>query len=156
MAIDLRYQPFIIYAESKIPSTQSRLKAVSIALGVAVARFLPPSPAGTEATTHHYDTTVSFEASRIISEFNENVLVNMDLCMEVCRSFWLMRQSVISTVNLSPILAGGNGSFIERVFGMNTQASPEVIAYLNANPAVMATLVNRIVPLLQPQDNAAV
>lgn len=152
MTIDLRFQPFITYASSKIAGSQQRQRAVSMALGVAVARFLPALPPGSAGTTHHYDTSMFFQASEIISRFNESFLVDVEVAKDVCRSFWLMRQSVISADNNSPILANGNGTFIERAFGMNTQASPEVIHYLNSNPAVMSTLVNRISLLLVPEQ----
>jgi hypothetical protein len=142
--INIKFAEFLGYINGKIPGSTEQQRAVAIALGVATARMLPPLPVGNDGSTYHYDTVVVHAAGGIISAFNENVLVDTDLAEETAKAFWLMRQSVIDCHNTSIITPQGHGSFIEKVFGMNHQANPKTISFLNRNNEIMAAIVNRI------------
>lgn len=153
MSIDLRFQDFMAYVNGKIPGVNEQQRAVSIALGVAVARVVTPLPPGAAGEVHHYDTAVYQMVGQIVSAFNENYIVNTDLACETARAFWLMRQSVLDNNPDSVILPNGNGTFIEKVFGLNVQANPKTIEFCNRNSTVLATLVNRISFLLKPEQS---
>lgn len=148
--VNIKFADFQGYINGKVPGSTEQQRAIAIALGVATARMLPPMPVGNEGSVFHYDTNVVHAAGQIISAFNENILVDTGLAEETAKAFWLMRQSVIDCQNNSLITPQGNGSFIEKVFGMNHQANPKTISFLNRNNEIMAAIVNRISFLIAP------
>jgi hypothetical protein len=146
--INVRFTDFSTYVTSRIPGAVEQQKAISIALGVATARIIPALATGCAGESTHYDSIAVYGAMTVVSSFNEQVLVDVPLALETTRAFWMMRQNAANCCPATLVLPQGNGTFIERAFGMNQHANPKTIEFCNKNPEVLATLVNRITALL--------
>ena len=147
--VNLKFSEFQIFAQGKIPNAALLTKGMSIALGVACAICTPGLPGTMEGSYTHYDTVGVYKVARLVADFNENILIDVDLSQEVARSFWLIKQNAGNIGPNSVVFPNGRGTFVEKVFGLNFQINPQVENFINENSEVMAVLVNRIVALIR-------
>jgi hypothetical protein len=122
----------------------NRKKATSLAVGIAVAMMLPLPTAEVEDGTYQYNSFAVHLAVSYISEFNENIVIDIDLAREVSRAYWLTRYSAAYPDLSVPFTPRGACTFTEKLFSTPLFVSPVVLEYLNKNSEVMMVLVNRI------------
>jgi hypothetical protein len=128
----------------RILDVVNRKKATSMAVGVAVAMLLPLPTAEVEDSVYQYNSFNVHLAVSYISEFNENIVIDIDLARDTARSFWLMRYSAVYPNLDVPFTPKGACTFSEKLFSTPLFVSPVVLEYLNKNSEVMVVLVNRI------------
>jgi hypothetical protein len=139
------------FLKSKVVNMGDLKKATSIALGIGLSFRLqvPTSDGGHVA---HYDSVLVHSALKMISDFNETILVDVDLAARTCRSYWLMRYAAATRNPTGIASPNAKGSFTEKIFGMHHYAIPEVQDFLENNSEVMVVIINRMSMVLGPAE----
>lgn len=130
--------------KEKAPDNTVAKKAASIALGVAVSRLLPVPSSQVESAEEHYSANVIAGASDMVSTFNEEIVVDIDLALETARGFWLIRYFNAYPQQDYLVTAGGEACFLLKLSGSVRYLNADTGAFCDANSEMMITLVNRI------------
>ena len=139
---------FGAFVRSKVTKAQDVQSSTSIVLGIAVSRMLPMPTGDLGALDMYYNTNSVFEADRLIGEFNESLVIDIELARQVARGFWKMRALAAASSTSNVLYPRGPESFFEKFFGVSSYLPKGVSDFLNANSEVMCVLLNRIQPLL--------
>lgn len=124
-------------------------KIVSIALGLAAARVLPLAASSAENDSVAWASVAEGHAKTLVFAFNEDVVTDCDLALEVARNWWTMRVNMAyprAEVPLSPIV--GQGGVAASFFGLNDYVGADILATIEAAGGALVSLVNRITALL--------
>lgn len=150
---NVAYISLTSFAKEKFPAVDDCKKAASIALGLCVARLVPlpgsPAPSGEE----HWAHNAQVAAEKIISEFNENFVVNLDLALETARGYWLVRYFSAFPCLEGPIGSNGEGEFLLKLSGGLRFMNNDTSLYCQTNQLFMIQLMNRIMVVIKPEDS---
>jgi len=149
--IKTEYLDLQSFLREKIKTTEDYKKATSIAVGVAVSKTLPLPNASMGEIVNHFDTVGRYLAKELIVEFNENIIVDIDLALETARSFWLIRYSAAYPDASMPVIPMGCYSFLEKLFNVCLFGNPETFKYVNQYSELMTVLVNRMMFVIKKQ-----
>lgn len=130
--------------KEKAPDIAVAKKATSIALGVAVSRLVPMPTAAVESAEEHFSTNVRAAVSAMVSAFNEEIVVDVDLAIETARGFWLIRYFNAYPQDNLLVGANGEGCFLLKLSGGLRFLNADVGTFCDANTEMMITLMNRI------------
>ena len=132
-------------------------RAVSLAVGVAVGVLLPMSDSPLTDATYNYDTVLVHSALPMFSEFNENIVINIDQAADTARAIWLLRHNCAFPDPTALAMPRGAGVFVEKLMNIGVYMNPSDQDYMNANAEVMIVLVNRIKAVLysKPENVSA-
>jgi hypothetical protein len=144
----LNYIELQTYLREKVTDTAIYKKAVSIALGVAIARLLPLPSTCVEDASLHFATAVKQTANTFICEFNEAIVVDVDLVSQTVLSHWMIRYTCAYPDCSMPILSMGDFGFIAKINNVNRFINPETYKLCECNSELMVVLVNRITSVL--------
>jgi hypothetical protein len=118
------------------PVDRSKIVATALGLAVSALSTLPvtevDSPAG------HFTLQVLPEINNIVSEFNENTVIDCKLVVESARAFWMMRYTAAHPVS-RPVYSI-NCTFFESLGGVGLYFSPEQVALYNLYKEQILTL----------------
>lgn len=153
--INIAYIDLNTFFGERIQDVVNRKKATSMAVGIAVAMLLPLPTAEVEDGTYQYNSFAVHLAVGYINEFNENIVIDIDLARDVSRAFWLTRYSAAYPNLAAPFTPKGACTFTEKLFSAPMFLSPVTLEYLNKNSEVMMVLVNRIKILFKNMKPAA-
>ena len=146
------YINFQAFLREKIKDVSINKKAISIALGIAVARMLPLPSTAMDSVTTHYSGTLVHTANLIISEFNENIVIDVDLVSQTTRSYWMIRYTCAHPDIDMPILSMGEFGFISKINNVSKFINIDTYKFCDTNSELMVVLVNRITRLLKAKE----
>ena len=145
--LNTKYIDLHEFLRVRVTSSEAQRRALALALGVAISRMLPLPSSMVQDDLSLFDTELIHTADQLISEFNENIVVDIDEVRNTARSFWLARYQAAHG-NDALVIPRGVGNFADRLFGLSVHVAPETITYLDDNAEVVLVLVNRIQGLL--------
>jgi len=132
------------FLREKIRTIEDYKKATSIAVGVAISRMITLPTGDVGDVSDAFDTELRFTVMNLAGEFNEEIVIDIDLTFETARGMWLMRYSAAHP-NLSvPILPMGTCGFLNKICNAHVYINPQILAYLDKYSELMVVLVNRI------------
>lgn len=147
--ITTEYLSLITFLREKINNAADTKKATSLALGVAVSKLIPLPTSTMQDISYQFDTIVVHRVNQYLAEFNENVVVDVDLARETARSFWLIRYSMANPDLDMLIIPKGPNTFVEKLSNVTLFANPKSIEFLNQYSEAMVAIVNRIQMLIK-------
>jgi hypothetical protein len=141
---NLKYLPIQSFINEKIKDVTTCKKATSIALGIAISRMLPIPSTIVDSVDLHYATTLKYTASLMVNDFNENIVVDIDLVESTIRSYWMIRYTCAHPdVNL-PMISVGEFGFISKINNVGRFIDIDTYKFCDTNSELMVCLVNRI------------
>ena len=146
------YISLTAFLKEKFPALDEAKKASSIALGVAISRLLPIPTAEVGNAEEHWARSVQRAAELLVAEFNENLVVNLDLALETARGFWLVRYFSAFPCVDSALASSGEGEFLLKLTGGLRFLNADTCTYCATNQVGMIQLLNRITIVLKPCD----
>ncbi len=131
-------------AKEKFPDLEACRKATSIAFGIALSRTLALPSSAVESAEEQWAHSAAGTAQNEISNFNESVVIDVDLALETARSFWLVRY--FSAFPRLEVMLGSQGEadFLSKLTGASAFMNNDTAAFVNANQEGMISLINRI------------
>lgn len=147
--ITTEYLSLVTFLREKINNVADTKKATSLALGVAVSKLIPLPTSTMQDISYQFDTIVVHRVNQYLAEFNENVVVDVDLARETARSFWLIRYSMANPDLDMLIIPKGPNTFVEKLSNVTLFANPKSIEFLNQYSEAMVAIVNRIQMLIK-------
>jgi hypothetical protein len=106
--------------------SRSQILAAAVALAVANHATLPSGEVC--GVDDHFNMQVMPMARTIISDFNENMIFDPRLCMELFRGFWNIRYR--AAFPLSAPLYSTNSCFFDNLFGVKSFISEALLESL--------------------------
>lgn len=141
------------YFRQKIANPADYKKAISIALGIAVSKMIPIPSSSVDCTSNHYSINVNALVKSLVAEFNENIVVDVDLACETARSYWMIRYTCAHPDLNVPLISTGvntdDMSFISRVNDFGRYINPDLHGFCQCNSELMIVLVNRIISVMK-------
>lgn len=142
--IDVSYTQLQAAIRERVKNISDFKKATSIALGVAVSKLVPIPTGTVDEADYYWKSNSGFEADRYLSNFNENIVVDIDLARDTARGFWLLRCAAAFPLKEAVGIPRGNADFIAKLYGSDMYLNPETLKFLNENSEVMVAITNRI------------
>lgn len=146
--LNLKYVEFESYLRDKIKDQALVKKTVSIALGIALSRLAPLPTSEVELATDHYNASVRQLVSAQAGEFNENLVVDLDLVAEVARAHWLIRYFNAYPSKVIPLVSDTDSHFLTKIAGAAHFVSKDIELFCERAPELLITIINRIVVLM--------
>ncbi len=146
------YINFQSFLREKIKDVSINKKAVSIALGISISRMLPLPSTAIDSPDMHYSGALVHTANLIISEFNENIVVDVDLVTQTARSYWMIRYTCAHPDVDVPILSVGEFGFISKVTNAGRYVNLDTYKFCDTNSELLVVLVNRITRILKSKE----
>jgi len=147
--INVDYVNFQSFVREKIKDASISKKALSIALGISISRMLPLPSSAVESADIHYSDTLMHTGNLIASEFNENVLVDIDLVTETARCYWMIRYTCAHPNLDAPIIYSGEFGFLSKINNVGRFINLDTYKFCDTNSELMIVLVNRCSRLLK-------
>lgn len=142
--IQVPYIELLNFIREKLPQTEQHKRLTSLAVGVSIAKILSLPSAGLEDAGYQYDTVVRHSALQLATTFNEQIVIDLELTIEVARAFWLMRYHTAHPILSMATIPSTEASFAEKWMQLPLFLSPEIKQTLDQNSEVLTILVNRI------------
>lgn len=146
---NLKYIPIQDFINTKIKDITVCKKATSIALGIAISRMLPIPSSIVEGVDLHYSTTLKHAANLFINEFNENIVVDIDLVESITRSYWMIRYTCAHPDVDLPMISVGEFGFISKINNVGRYIDLDTYKFCDDNSELFVVLVNRITRVLK-------
>lgn len=149
---NLTYLDLQTFIRSKIPDAVVAKKATSIALGIVISRMLPIPSTESDSGESHYSFSVAASAAEIVSTFNENVLVDVNLVLDTARGHWMMRYAN-TYPNLNASLSSiGRHDFLMKLTGGARYINEDTHCFCEKYSELMVVIINRINRILKKQE----
>jgi hypothetical protein len=140
------------FLREKIKDVNLHKKAISIALGIAISRMVPIPSSAVDSAESHFLFNVKTTASEIMSQFNEAIVVDVELVNETVRTYWLIRYANAYPDANIPMLASGEHCFLTKLAGAGRYLNADTHAFCEQHSQVMVTLCNRITRILREKE----
>lgn len=122
--------------------------AVSIAAGMAAARFVNLPSSEVESISMHYVTNVEVLVNQLLSDINESVALDLECATQTARSAYLLRYSVAFPKTDGSVVLPSEGSYFEKYFSVGTYFDATTKCYLDKNPDTMINMINRFLVVM--------
>lgn len=150
----LEYFTLQSFIKDKIADVTINKKATSIALGIAISRILPIPSTEVESSEANYSANVAATSAQMVSDFNESIVVDVDLVLETARTYWLIRYAnTYPDINI-PMISIGDFSFLTKLSGGARYLNNETNAFTEKYSELMVVLVNRITRVIKAKEEA--
>ena len=146
--INLKHVELKEYLATKIPDYTLIKKTLSIALGIALARIAPLPTSAVETAQDHYNVHVRTNATRQACEFNEQVIIDVDLVESITRAHWLMRYNAAYPTPIIALTWIEGTHFSSKLNGTAGLISKDVHDYCEAQSDLMILTINKILLIL--------
>ena len=150
--INTEYINLQSFLREKIKDVSINKKATSIALGIAISRMMPLPTSNVVSPNTHYSNAVVYTANLIACEFNENIVIDIDLVGQTARSYWMIRYTYAYPDIDVPMLAIGEFGFISKINNVGRYINVDTYKFCDTNSELMVVLVNRLVRLLKDKN----
>lgn len=144
--IDTKYVKLATLLNEVIAMPSEQKKITAIAAAISYARCFPIPTGDVENVFIHFENFVRHTLESNLCEFNENILIDLNLAQNVARAFWLMRYHAAHPDKRVPIQTSPNLNFFDRFFGINLYLD-------NATTELMETLSEKIARAVNLIDN---
>ena len=122
----------------------------SAMVGIAISRQLPLPSQGSDDQGGIYDQSLVNTTCTLVSAFNENTPIDVDLACEVARAQWIVRYRVAHPHPHAMFIPSGTLSFFDKIGYVQDSFPLELIDLLNANSSLAVAILNRVTGLVSP------
>lgn len=120
---------------------ESRLQGISFALALALSVKYINIVEGTERAEETYEQYVMNPVSETISTFNENVLMDIRLCIDLTKKLF----ALLYNAKYKPVVVNGNGtSLMSVLFSVEDYVSEEYMEFFKQNKTGIINIFNRL------------
>lgn len=120
---------------------ESRLQGISFALALALSVKYINIVEGTETAEETYKQYVMNPVSETISTFNENVLMDIRLCIDLTKKLF----TLLYNAKYKPVVVNGNGtSLMSVLFSVEDYVSEEYMEFFKQNKTGIINIFNRL------------
>ena len=142
----LKHQELLSFAKERVKEARNIKTVLSVALAIALSRKIqvPSSEIEGDDGFSYYASNVSFAVMNEAVQFNENLLVDLDLVEQTARAFWLIRYFNAHPLKVVPLLSGDENHFMNKLAGVGHLINPDTFALCQDESATVISLVNKI------------
>lgn len=120
---------------------ESRLQGISFALALALSVKYINIVEGTETAEETYKQYVMNPVSETISTFNENVLMDIRLCIDLTKKLF----TLLYNAKYKPVVVNGIGtSLMSVLFSVEDYVSEEYMEFFKQNKTGIINIFNRL------------
>lgn len=120
---------------------ESRLQGISFALALALSVKYINIVEGNDTAEEIYNQYVMKPVSETISTFNENVLMDIRMCMDLTKKLFTM----LYNAKYKPVVVNGNGtSLLSVLFSVEDYVSEEYMEFFKSNKTGIINIFNRL------------
>lgn len=120
---------------------ESRLQGISFALALALSVKYINIVEGNDTAEETYNQYVMQPVSETISTFNENVLMDIRMCMDLTKKLFTM----LYNAKYKPVVVNGNGtSLLSVLFSVEDYVSEEYLEFFKSNKTGIINIFNRL------------
>ena len=120
---------------------ESRLQGISFALALALSVKYINIVEGSDTAEEIYNQYVMKPVSETISTFNENVLMDIRMCMDLTKKLFTM----LYNAKYKPVVVNGNGtSLLSVLFSVEDYVSEEYMEFFKSNKTGIINIFNRL------------
>lgn len=120
---------------------ESRLQGISFALALALSVKYINIVEGNDTSEETYNQYVTGPVSETISTFNENVLMDIRMCMDLTKKLFTM----LYNAKYKPVVVNGNGtSLLSVLFSVEDYVSEEYLEFFKSNKTGIINIFNRL------------
>ncbi len=149
----IKYSALSDFLKLKVADPGIFSKTVSMALGVALARNAPMPTEAPEFPRRFYSEQVQISVERAAAEFNENIVIDMDLAAQVARSYWLVRCGLCHPAPFIDMPeAQTPGDFVVGLSNAGFTLDANTYTFMNANREMLYVMVNRITAVMNSAE----
>lgn len=124
------------------------INAVSIAAGMAVARFVNLPGGEVESINMHYVSQAETLVNQYLSEINENMPLDLTKAGKVARDAYLLRYCAAYPKTDGSVVLPSEGNFFEKYLSVNIYFDKETKEYTDCNADLLINVVNRFLVVL--------
>ena len=146
--INLEYQNLINYVDERVKDKAIIKKLITVSLGIALSRHFQLPSSEVEYAEGYYIENLQVPFVQKTAEFNENVIVDIDLAVQTARAFWLQRYNCAYPAKTLPLPMDNTGHFMAAINGNGHLISPSTFDFCQANSKAVVAVVNRIRELI--------
>ena len=145
-----KFHPFVLAMQNMQLAVQQRSKIAAFAIGYASACNMALPSTEVENANDYFRLNLEPAIKRVVSTFNEQVLLDCQTACDMARNFWLLRYEA---VHRCPRMDQVDGDFFASVFGVQRFFAPNDIAFLNENAPAINSLYNKACELVKEYLN---
>lgn len=120
---------------------ESRLQGISFALALALSVKYINIVEGNDTAEETYNQYVTDPVSETISTFNENVLMDIRMCMDLTKKLF----TLLYNAKYKPVVVNGNGtSLLSVLFSVEDYVSEEYMEFFKSNKTGIINIFNRL------------
>ena len=120
---------------------ESRLQGISFALALALSVKYINIVESSDTAEEIYNQYVMKPISETISTFNENVLMDIRMCMDLTKKLFTM----LYNAKYKPVVVNGNGtSLLSVLFSVEDYVSEEYMEFFKSNKTGIINIFNRL------------
>lgn len=120
---------------------ESYLQGVSFALALALSVKYINIVEGTDTAEETYKQYVMNPVSETVSTFNENVLIDIRLCIDLTKKLF----TLLYNAKYKPVVVNGNGtSLFSVLFSVEDYVSEEYLEFFKQNKTGIINIYNRL------------
>lgn len=120
---------------------ESRLQGISFALALALSVKYINIVEGNDTAEKTYEQYVMNPVSETISTFNENVLMDIRLCIDLTKKLF----ALLYNAKYKPVVVNGNGtSLMSVLFSVEDYVSEEYMEFFKQNKIGIINIFNRL------------
>lgn len=120
---------------------ESYLQGVSFALALALSVKYINIVEGTDTAEETYKQYVMNPVSETVSTFNENVLIDIRLCIDLTKKLFML----LYNAKYKPTVVNGNGtSLFSVLFSVEDYVSEEYLEFFKQNKTGIINIFNRL------------
>ena len=120
---------------------ESRLQGISFALALALSVKYINIVESNDTAEETYNQYVTGPVSETISIFNENVLMDIRMCMDLTKKLFTM----LYNAKYKPVVVNGNGtSLLSVLFSVEEYVSEEYLEFFKSNKTGIINIFNRL------------
>lgn len=120
---------------------ESYLQGVSFALALALSVKYINIVEGTDTAEETYKQYVMNPVSETVSTFNENVLIDIRLCIDLTKKLFML----LYNAKYKPVVVNGNGtSLMSVLFSVEDYVSEEYLEFFKQNKTGIINIFNRL------------
>ena len=150
--INLKHVELKEQLATKIPDYSLIKKTISIALGIALARRAQLPSSAVESAQDHYNVQVRSNVTRQACDFNEQIIIDVDLVESIARAHWLIRYNHAYPSALVALTWIDGAHFIAKLSGTAGLISQDIHDYCEAQSDLMLLTINKILLILSDSN----
>ena len=103
------------------------ITVAAVAMAIAMKAHLPTSLV--DNPTAYFNMQIMPSVNSIVSEWNEEMILDTNVCVEQAKMFWLVRYT--AAYPMSRPMYSANYDFFDTIFGINRFVTPNLHSFLD-------------------------